>query len=182
MESTPNQLLQRANMGDKDAYLQLLQWLTQYCKNIITLTLRPYKNFPPDSLDDIVQEFLITFHEVHQTFDHKRPLLPWINSIIRHKTIDYIRRKDFRVMMTSTELDLILEELKYEVPVEDSDLFEEMVETLGKHDAEIIRLAKVEGHSSKEIASLLHLTDANVKVIIHRGLKKLRALSSFLKK
>lgn len=184
MQTDPLKLLNRANNGDKEAYHQLLVWLTQHCKCIIKLTVRNYRNFPHEAVEDITQEIMIAFHEVHQSFDLTRPFLPWINSIIRHKTVDFLRKKDFRVLMNSQDIFLVSETMAKIDELCDSDPLdlEHLMKNLSQTEVDIIRMAKIDGHSSKEIAQQLNLSDSNVKVIIYRTIKKLKALNAFLKK
>lgn len=179
MALNQNELLQRANTGDKTAYQELLAWLLMYSKQQLKWGLHQYKNFPEQSKDDIVQEVLLTFHQTHQTFDSGRPLIPWVNAIIKHKTIDFIRKKDFRVQMESFDLDLFSEiwSINDEDEQKDPQVINQMLENLNREEKAILLLAKIEGYSSKEIAKKLNLSDANVKVQIHRALKKLKSFS-----
>lgn len=179
MSDSPLNNLILANAGDKAAYHKLLGWLLEHTKKQIQWGIKQYKNFPRECVDDICQDVLITFHQTHQTFDTSRSLVPWVNSIIKFKTIDFLRKKDFRVQMAGIDVDLFQEiwaiteaEEQFE-PQELSKLFEK----LNPKEKEILTLAKVEGCSIREIAQKLNLSDSNVKVQIHRALKKLKSFS-----
>lgn len=182
MELTPIELLIRANNGDNVSYERLLGWLNDHCQLQLKKGMSRYYNFPKQAFDDITQDVLITFHTTHQTFDCNRPLLPWINAIIRHKMIDFMRRKDFVVMMNGPDIEIlkgswIIEE---DFSVSDSSDLLKLIEELPSQQYEILKLAKIEGYSSKEIAQELNLTDSNVKVALHRAIKKLKKLASGL--
>lgn len=174
----PLELLRKSNQGDKASYEKLLLWLQGHCKIQLKKGLSRYYSFPEQALDDITQEVLISFHETHQTFNETRPLLPWINAIIRHKMIDFIRRKDFVVVMTATDIEVLKGKWLIEEQEDDmsGDLYQ-LIERLPADQFEILKLAKIEGYSSKEIAKELNLSDSNVKVIIHRAVKMLKKLS-----
>lgn len=180
--SNPLELLIKANQGNKEAYKKLLEFLWAHSKGQIKSTLRAYKSFPTEAMDDIAQEILMTFHNTHQTFDVSRPFIPWINSIIRHKAIDFIRRKDFRVMMEGADLDIIKETWAIEEEEDriGSEELLKLIDELPSEQSQILKLAKIEGFSSKEIAEKLQLSDSNVKVIIHRSVKQLKKLASSL--
>lgn len=174
----PLDLLRKANKGDKASYERLLLWLQEHCAVQLKKGLSRYYNFPQQALDDITQEVLISFHETHQTFDENRPLLPWINTMIRHKMIDFIRRKDFVVVMTGTDVEVLKGRWILEEEEENkSDDLLQLIERLPPDQVQILKLAKIEGYSSKEIAKELNLSDSNVKVIIHRAMKMLKKLS-----
>lgn len=176
----PLQLLNLANDGDKEAYGELLDWLANHARSQININLRKYRQFPTQSIDDIVQDVLIAFHQTHQSFDTQKPLLPWLNSIIRYKSIDFIRRKEFRTTMTAVELATI-EEIWIIDENEDSDLFLEILESLPEDQCNLLKMAKIEGCTGKEISLRLNISESNVKVMIHRAVKELKRLSSLAK-
>jgi RNA polymerase sigma-70 factor (ECF subfamily) len=182
MELTPLELLIRANTGDKLSYERLLEWLDGHCHLQLKKGLSRYYHFPKEAFDDITQDVLITFHTSHQTFDISRPLLPWINSIIRHKMIDFIRKKDFVVMMSGPDIEILKGSWIIEEESEnlDSPDLMKLIESLPPQQYEILKLAKIEGYSSKEIAAELNLSDSNVKVSLHRAIMKLKKLVSSL--
>lgn len=173
------ELLLSANAGNKAAYAELLSWLSKHAEVQIKINLRNYYNFPAQGIDDIIQDVLITFHQTHQTFDPSRPLLPWINAIIKYKAIDFLRRKEFRVTMTAAEVETIKE--KWHKDDEEEDKQEELIrliESLPAEQKEVLKLAKLEGFSGKEIALKLNLSESNVKVIIHRAIKQIKKITS----
>lgn len=180
MDETLSILLQQSFSGDKDAYLELLRWLEKHCQTQLSIVLRPYVNFPKEFRQDITQEILLTFHQTHQTFDTNRPFLPWVNSIVRHKTIDFLRRKDFRVQMSGIDIELIKNTWATELekdPLELKDL-EAIINSLPSKQAHIFKLSKVQGLTNGEIATELKMSESNVKVSIHRAVKLLKHLLS----
>lgn len=174
------QLLRRSNAGDSEAYHQLLSWLNEHALKQIRQALKSYASFPREAFDDICQDVLITFHQVHQTFDLERPFLPWINTIIRHKTIDFIRRKEFKAVMSSVDVEIIRE--TFAIEEDEARLGKEellkLIDQLPHQQQQVLTLAKLEGHSSKDIALKLNLSDSNVKVMIHRAIKELKRRAS----
>ena len=173
-------LLFRSYTGDKEAYGELLSWLQGHCMAQLKIGLRSYRNFPTELYSDIVQDILIAFHQTHQTFDTSRPFFPWINSLIRYKTIDFLRKKDFRVLMSGTDIEI----LKYSWVVEDeknSGVSEDLVtllDLLPKNQADAIRLSKIKGLTNKEVATELNISESNAKVTVFRGLNFLKKLIS----
>lgn len=177
-------LLVRSFSGDRKAYSDLLSWLQEHSLKQLKVGLQKYHNFPQELMLDITQDIMISFHQTHQTFDISRPFLPWINSMIRYKTIDFIRRKDFRVIMSGIDIESIKKQW-----IEDNDtnsleageLFKSL-DSLPEKQAQILKLSKIEGYSNKEIASELKMTESNVKVTIFRSLKFLKKIVADPKK
>jgi RNA polymerase sigma-70 factor (ECF subfamily) len=50
------------------------------------------------------------------------------------------------------------------------------IETLGEPQQAVVTLRDVEGLSTQEVATLLELSEANVRVILHRGRARVRAI------
>ena len=178
-EDLVHALILRSFSGDKAAYSELLTWLQEHCQGQLKMGLLTYHNFPRELKLDITQEVLWAFHQTHQTFDTSRSIYPWINALIRHKTIDFIRRKDFRVNMTGVDIEVVQNSwsTEDEDPIESQDVMK-LLHTLPSKQAEIVRLSKIEGYSNKEIASDLKMTESNVKVSIFRALKVLKKIAS----
>jgi len=101
----------------------------------------------------------------------------WLYRIARTTLIDYWRKKkDISVDDTMTnELmsdDSSLDEvLDYDAMI---TTLQSAVNTLPKEMRTIVQLRFVEGLSSKQVAARLGMSEANVRVIQHRALRKLR--------
>lgn len=173
-------LLKKAFQGDRNAYEELLSALASHCQKQLKIGLRQYRDFPTELKQDITQEVLISFHQFHHTFDLSQPFFPWFNTLIRHKTIDFIRRKDFRVFMKGVDAEGLkkfwIAETQ-EDPVEAKEIFGWLA-PLPRKQAELLILAKVQEYSNKEIAERLKMTESNVKVSIFRALNVLRRNAS----
>jgi len=171
------ELLKKSDLGDSAAYELLLKEIQHHSLKVVRLQLRFYKNFPVEMIHDIVQDILVTFHETHQSFDRSRPITPWINTVIKHKTIDFLRKKDFRVQMSAAEWSQLL--LESSNSSDDSISLKELLDQIGKLSPEyqkIIELAKIEGLSMLELSKRLTLSESNAKVTLHRALKTLDSL------
>ncbi|MGM9488105.1 RNA polymerase sigma factor [Ideonella sp. YS5] len=79
-------LAQRAQAGDKRAYETLL-------RQSMVLSRRTARRFgaPPEVLDDIVQETLISVHAALHTFDANRSYDAWLAAICRRRSADALR-------------------------------------------------------------------------------------------
>ncbi|MES2663326.1 MAG: sigma factor, partial [Pseudomonadota bacterium] len=72
--------------GDQQAYRLLLtyvrSWLIAYFR----------KRIQGSSVEDLVQETLLTLHNKRQTFDPDLSFFPWIIAIAKHRWIDHLRK------------------------------------------------------------------------------------------
>ncbi len=152
--------------GDQNAYRLLLTnlrpWLTAYFRKRIHWSI----------VEDLVQDTLITLHAKRQTFNPNYPFGPWIATIARHRWIDHMRKT---VRYVELELD-------QECPSQEHDRDEYVshdVKTLLKlippSQAEIIEMIKLQEMSVEEVSHITGHSPSNVKIIVHRGMKKMMA-------
>lgn len=159
-------LLDRAQRGDRGAYHALLgacrDWLVRYYARRIA----------PHSVDDLVQDTLISLHAKRATFDPERPFYPWLAAIARYRWIDALRKMSCEEELG--EADAVVEH------DENAILSRLSLASLLGHltvaQANAITLTKVEGRSVEEAARICGQSESLIKVNVHRGLKKLAAL------
>lgn len=159
--------MQKAQGGDAAAYRDLLVSLRPWLLSYIRRRLKGSDG------EDLVQMTLLSLHEKRHTYDPAAPFLPWIAAVARHKLIDFVRKSGRHVHV----------ELDDEMGIEDGlqpDLSKRDVEVLlaqlPKDQARVIRLHKLDELSVDEVSAATGKSASSVKVIVHRGLKKLQAL------
>ncbi len=158
--------MRAALKGDQKAYLLLLTnlrlWLAAY------FTKRVHYN----AVEDLVQDTLLTLHAKRQTFDPHYSFGPWIAAVARHRWIDHLRAT-----------------LKYvETQLDDNFLYQETErDACAKHDvkallklipppqAKVIELVKLRELSIEEVSKQTGHSPSSVKVMVHRGMKKMMA-------
>ena len=84
-------LMAAAQEGDAASYKNLLR----ECLPIVATAARR-QGVPPDRVDDVVQEVLLTIHRARATYDPSRPFLPWLRAIARRRAIDAQRMQGRR--------------------------------------------------------------------------------------
>jgi len=161
-----------AQGGDVKAYRALLAalrpWLVSYFR----------RRLPGADVEDLVQMTLLSLHEKRHTYDPASPFLPWIAAVARHKLIDLVRKTGRHVHV---ELD---EELPGNGNADGGDLpaelaardIEALLKILPADQARAIRLHKLNELSVEDVSAATGKSASNVKVLVHRGLKKLQAL------
>lgn len=157
----------QSQQGDKRAYAALLSesrnWLKSYFR----------RRIGPDSLDDLVQDTLLSMHRKLASYDPERPFLPWLAAIARYRWIDQLRR-----LSRNNETGI---EMEFAVPSDEAAVtarlsLDKLLDRLPQPQAQAIELVKVKGLSIREASYASGQSESLVKVNIHRGLKKLTAM------
>lgn len=160
-------LMTLSQKGDKRAYARLLDecqiWLRRYYARKIS----------PSSLEDIVQETLISLHRKRASYDPSRAFLPWLAAIGRYRWIDHLR-KVYRSDEIGLEEELVADPQDESVTAKVS--LDTLLAMIPEKQADAIRLVKIEGLSIAEAAEKTGQSESLVKVNIHRGIKKMNAL------
>lgn len=172
-EARLRDLLVRGLDGDAAAYHAFLGELSRHLRGFLRVRLSRL----PDDVEDLVQETLLAVHNQRHTYDLEQPLTAWIHAIARYKLVDMLRRRAGREMLN----DPLDEELEV-FAVSDQDAsdarrdLDRLLERLPDRQRLPIMHMKLEGLSVAETARVTGMSEAAVKVGVHRGLKALAAL------
>ncbi len=126
--------------------------------------------------EDLVQETLIALHTRREAYDPSYPVTAWIHAIARYRLIDHWRREKRRGIAVPIDDATSLFEAS---DAEESDARTDAAALLAKlppKQRDAIRLVKLEEKSIKEAAQLTGWGESDIKISIHRGLKKLAQL------
>lgn len=129
----------------------------------------------PEDAEDLVQDTLIALHTKRDSYDPAYPLTAWLYAIARYRLIDGARR---------------LKRRGVHVPIGEGDAFAQsaqdasdarrdiavLLDRLPAKQREAIRMVKLEERSVRDAASALGLSESDVKISIHRGVKTLAKL------
>jgi hypothetical protein len=75
-------LMRAAQLGDGNAYAQLLRALVPLTKEIVR---HRYRFLQSRDIDELVQDILLSVHLARATYDPSRPFLPWVMAIARDR-------------------------------------------------------------------------------------------------
>jgi RNA polymerase sigma-70 factor (ECF subfamily) len=165
-DETLARLMALTQRGDKSAYRVLLgeceTWLKRYYARKIDAA----------TLDDLVQDTLMSLHRKRASWDSSRPFLPWLAAIARYRWVDHLR-KVYRAKES---------ELNEEITADPADQaiaakigLERLLGLIPEKQALAIRLVKIEGLSIAEASTRTGQSESLVKVNIHRGMKRMSA-------
>jgi RNA polymerase sigma-70 factor (ECF subfamily) len=166
-DATLARLMALSQKGDKRAYATLLDeagtWLRGYFR----------RRLPPDHLEDVIQETLISLHRKLASYDPGRPFLPWLAAIARYRWVDHLRKLS-RTSESAIDAEFAVGSGEDEISARLS--LERLFTRLPDAQGSVIELVKVKGFSIAEASKASGQSESLVKVNIHRGLRKLAAM------
>lgn len=130
-----------------------------------------------EDAEDLVQETLVALHTHRDSYDPAFPLTAWMYAIARYRLIDYLRRNKRRGGVHVSLDDVEIGEADANVAA--SDARRDLTSLLNKLPAKqqtAIRLVKLEDKSVREAAAQTGLSESDIKISIHRGMKALMRL------
>lgn len=171
-------LMAAAQLGDQASYTQLLREITPILRRLAR------QGWPAGStadIEDVVQDALLTLHQIRHTYDPARPIMPWLMAILRRRLVDGVRRRSRtnRRELAGDALDVTFPvepaNDEYEAPVDRATL-KEAIAALPPGQRQAIELLKQREMSLKEASAATGMSIAALKVATHRALKTLRAM------
>jgi RNA polymerase sigma-70 factor (ECF subfamily) len=118
-----------------------------------------------------VQETLLAIHLKRHTWRREELVGPWVAAIARNKLVDQIRRRGRRAELPLDDLLAdTLEARPDEEPSTSHDLARAMAD-LNERQRVIVQLVAIEGHSSRDAAQRLGITEGALRVALHRTLR-----------
>lgn len=165
-----SRLMRLALDGDQVAYKTLLAALVPHVRGRVRHVLARSGRGQAE-VEDIVQETLLAVHLKRATWDRSMPLMPWLNAVTRHKTIDLLRRVGAR---GEVDLDDAVETLA--APEEGGERqldVRRMLSALDGRQRQIVEQVSLAGRSAAEVGGQLGMSEGAVRVALHRALKKL---------
>ncbi len=160
-----------AQRGDKPAYEKLL--------TEVAATIRHYllaRFGPAEFIDDITQECLLSIHQGRHTYDARRPFRAWLFAIVRHRAIDFLRRRSNDKMVETGGINPDAQ--PHPVTDEITNVVEAslILSQLSREHRDIIVRTKYLGYSASEVGMQLGISTAAVRVRLHRALGYARQL------
>jgi len=174
-------LMRAVQLGDGNAYAQLLRVLLPVTKEIVR---HRYKFLQSQDIDDLVQSILLSVHIARATYDRSRPFLPWVIAIARNRMADsarrYARRAAHEVASEPAPEVFPAEEAnKSGNAYGDTHALAKAMGNLPPSQRQAVELTKLREMSLKEASAATGTSIGALKVSVHRGVSALRkALAS----
>jgi RNA polymerase sigma factor (sigma-70 family) len=149
--------------------------VAQYEAPLIRYALRICRDL--EAARDVVQDTFLKLCRAPRP-EVEPHLAQWLYTVCRNRALDVVR-KEGRMNHVHTEVaDMASDRPPPAAPLERAEAYGRvlaLLATLPPRQQEVIRLKFQEGLSYKEIAGITQLTANHVGVIIHEGIKTLRA-------
>lgn len=155
--------------GDTRAHHELLAALAR----VLRIFFQRRRRDAHADVEDLVQDTLIAIHTRRSTYDPARPLTAWVYAVARYKLIDHLRRH--RVDIALDGLDEFLADDGFEAATASRMDVDRLLGTLPAKQATAIRDTRLDGLSVAESAARRGLSQSDIKISVHRGLKALAA-------
>lgn len=155
--------------GDAGAHKAFLAAMSGRLRSFFRGRMGPAK----EDAEDLVQETLIALHTKRETYDPSYPVTAWAYAIARYRLIDHWRRRKVRGEQVSIDdYDVLATEPEDEASDAKRDVTR-LLERLPQKQRDAIQLVKLDGISVRDAAEKLGISESDVKVSAHRGLKSL---------
>jgi RNA polymerase sigma-70 factor (ECF subfamily) len=166
-----SELMRAAIAGDEASYRMLLAELSRLLRGVVRRGFAGV-GIARDDVEDVVQEVLLAIHLKRHTWDPSMPLGPWVLAIARNKMIDDLRRRGRRpeVSIDLTQFDIEGEDQQASIDAHD---VKRVLNGLSERNREIVQSISIDGHSARDVADRLGMTEVAVRVALHRSLKTL---------
>jgi RNA polymerase sigma-70 factor (ECF subfamily) len=163
--------MRTAIAGDEAAYRKLLAELSRLLRGVVRRGFAGV-GVARDDVEDVVQDVLLAVHLKRHTWDPAMPLGPWVLAIARNKMIDDLRRRGRRpeVALDLSQFDIEGEDQQASIDAHDVD---RVLNGLSDRNRDIVRSISIDGHSARDVADRLGMTEVAVRVALHRSLKTL---------
>lgn len=129
----------------------------------------------PEDAEDLVQETLVALHTRRDTYDPNYPLTAWLYAIARYRLIDFLRRAKHRAHASLDGIEVGEADPDFEASDAKRDVAT-LLNKLPEKQRTAIRMVKLEEKSVRETADATGLSESDIKISIHRGLKTLMRL------
>jgi RNA polymerase sigma-70 factor (ECF subfamily) len=173
-------LMSAAQAGDQRAYQHLLRACLPEAASIARR-----QGVPPDRVDDVVQDVLLTIHRARATYDPARPFLPWLRAIAQRRAIDALRTHYRGAAREVFDEDAYLAHPATtpgaDATIGQSDqarLLAEAIATLPPGQRQAVELLALRERSLEEAAGETGRTKGALKVNLHRAITALRQVMS----
>ena len=167
-------LVERAASGDTEAFGRLYDiYADRIYRHIY------YRTGNAEDARDLTQEvFIKAWQGLPKYKRTKTPFLGWLFTISHNRIIDYYRtKKDF--VYLNNEI-IIEDHEKGPEKLVDEEFTQQEVRRvilqLPEDQQQVILMSFIEGFEYSEIAAALNKSEGNIRVIVHRALKRMREI------
>lgn len=182
INSSIDQHLQQDVMLAQQGNIQAYERLITASQNLVTsIALAIVKDV--DDSEEIAQQVFVSVWQNINKLKNANSFLPWIRQSTRYTAYNFMRNNKSKHRLDSQQADELLEQLIDPQISNDDSLIQDnknailqgFIDKLASDEREIVLLYYREEQSSKQVAQLLNLTEANVRKKLSRVRQSLKA-------
>lgn len=167
-------LMRAAQEGDSAAYARLLTAVMPLVRRAAAGRWTGL-----EEADDVVQDVLLSLHQVRHTYDPGRPFMPWLMAIARNRLADVQRRQARRAKgeVAVETLPETFSEGETKEPLDrmaDAEALGRALADLPPRQREAVQMLRLKEMSLKEASAASGTSISALKVSMHRAMKALR--------
>jgi RNA polymerase sigma factor (sigma-70 family) len=167
-----------AQAGDRAAYEALLRDCVPFIKAVANR-----QGVPPDHIDDVVQDVLLTIHRARQTYDPARSFTGWLRIIAERRAIDLLRRvgrqrarEIYSPLAFESYADESVDLAHSGRDAAASNRVHAALGMLPERQREAVQVLLLQEQSLADAAIVTRRSKGALKVNLHRALKALRGM------
>ncbi len=123
---------------------------------------------------DIFQQVFMKIHKSKHLYNKSHPLLPWLFTITKNTIVDDARKiKKYSNQIQIDDLQIAAPALEVGFKLDDITL---QLEQIPLKQRSVIEMRYADEKTFEDIAQVLKTSDANVRQLLSRGLKRLKQL------
>ncbi|BBN80256.1 hypothetical protein PA25_02410 [Pseudoalteromonas sp. A25] len=167
----------KARQGDINAFNKLVAVTTSTVDSIALAITKDR-----DATQDVSQQVFLKAWQDLAKLKNNHSFLPWIRQITRHTAINFLRDNKSHIVFNEERLQACLETLSTQQHIqeinllksEQRDIVHALISNLPDESREIVILFYREAQDSKAVATLLGLSDSNVRKRLQRARELLK--------
>lgn len=168
MEEIKKDVIEQAKNGDERSMSDLFQYYKDYVMRSSFLYLHRL-----EEAEDVTENVFFKVFTNLKSFNMEKDFRPWLSRIITNECHNYYKKNRGDYSNSDDMIDLIASQ---DSSFETVKLIQDCFKTLSMTEREILTMRFYQELTIEEISKILHITVPNVKVKIHRALKKLKEL------
>ncbi len=173
-DALAEELISAAQDGDKDAFGEIYDRFIEKIYRFIY-----FKVGTREIVEDLTQTVFLKALEKLKYFKGDGSFQSWLFAISRNTVIDYYRTKrQFTNLDKIAETHADTKNIDFEIKESLDEVFEKL-NHLEDVEQEVIILHSIEQYSFAEIAEITGKSEESLRVIKHRGLKKLKSATDY---
>jgi len=168
MEEINKDVIEQAKNGDERSMSELFQYYKDYVMRSSFLYLHRM-----EEAEDVTENVFFKVFTNLKSFNMDKDFRPWLSRIITNECHNYFKKNRGDYSNSDDMIDLMASQ---DSSFETVKLIQDCFKQLSPSEREILSLRFYQELTIEEVSNILHINVPNVKVKIHRSLKKLKEL------